>query len=60
MESCPREAGLPLVELAAENVIRDRYHIQRKKTASQPAGELYRLESYKGTDHAVEDVLEGA
>ncbi|MFO7901877.1 MAG: hypothetical protein ACQESR_06955 [Planctomycetota bacterium] len=35
MESCPTQAVLPLVGLAADKVIRDRY-IRRARNASRP------------------------
>ncbi|MFO7906041.1 MAG: hypothetical protein ACQESR_13390 [Planctomycetota bacterium] len=41
MESCPTQAVLPLVGLAAEKVIRDRYNVlhQIRSLSHKPSGD---------------------
>ncbi|MFO7904424.1 MAG: hypothetical protein ACQESR_19390 [Planctomycetota bacterium] len=39
MESCPTQAALPLVGLAAEKIIRDRYK-RRSRDACRPPGRI--------------------
>ncbi|MFO7905008.1 MAG: hypothetical protein ACQESR_00020 [Planctomycetota bacterium] len=44
MESCPTQAVLPLVGLAAENVLRDRSILRAARRCSLAAGRLVRHE----------------